>query len=116
MSVSLPFKSRRLIERSGVSGVAEANLEGGILNNTSTSATATHENDLIWAVRLCKVTKGLLDKIWTHKTFSKGATFGMEDGEDLLESVLNVLSEEDLDFKGILGIQSSQDTEVAVII
>ncbi|KAI8687183.1 hypothetical protein LRP88_13441 [Fusarium phalaenopsidis] len=65
----------------GVAGIAEASVQGGFSSATSTSTSAKNTHDFVWAVRLSKITKGLFDKKWSRKTYSKGATFDMKETE-----------------------------------
>lgn len=73
---------------SGVIGIAEVSVQGGFSLATSTSTSAKNTHDFVWAVRLSKITKGLFDKKWSKKTYSKGATFDMKESDTHIESVL----------------------------
>lgn len=65
-----------------------------------TSTAAMKRSDFVWAIRLAKISKGVLDRKWSHATFSKGASFGVNDGEDLGDQLVEALAEE-----GIKGIE-----------
>ncbi|CAM1505023.1 Fc.00g106600.m01.CDS01 [Cosmosporella sp. VM-42] len=99
----------------GIAGVAEASLEGKVSSATSVSVETQYSNDFIWAVRLSKITKGLFDKTWSQKTFSKGATFDMTVRKDL-QDVENILREEGLPSTEILSLDSDDDSEEIIII
>ncbi|KAH7460576.1 hypothetical protein FOMA001_g19521 [Fusarium oxysporum f. sp. matthiolae] len=73
----------------GVAGFADVSVEGISSSATSTSTAAKHTHDFVWAVRLSKITKGLFDKKWSQKTYSKGATFDMKKSETDIESILS---------------------------
>ncbi|RSL85897.1 hypothetical protein CDV31_016488 [Fusarium ambrosium] len=72
----------------GVTGIAEVSVQGGFSSSTSTSTSAKNTHDFIWAVRLLKITKGLFDKKWSPKTYTKGATFDMNERAKDIESIL----------------------------
>lgn len=53
--------------------------------------SAERADDFVWAVRLAKISQGLIDRSWSFHTLSSGATFGLSvapkirtDIEDLL--------------------------------
>jgi hypothetical protein len=68
----------------------------GTKNETSISSTAKRVSDFVWAVRLAKISKGLLDRTWSHQTFTKGAIFGLDDEEDQGELIRKTMREEGL--------------------
>ncbi|KAJ4315181.1 hypothetical protein N0V84_008515 [Fusarium piperis] len=72
----------------GLTGIAEVSAQGGFSSTTSISTSAKNTHDFVWAVRLSKITKGLFDKKWSKKTYSKGATFDMRQSDPHIESVL----------------------------
>ncbi|PHH68808.1 hypothetical protein CDD82_262 [Ophiocordyceps australis] len=74
----------------GVGGVnmAMAIAHGGVSSDKSTSISVKYVNDFVWALRLSKITKGLIDKTWSHKTYSRGATFDMNASEPDVKSIL----------------------------
>ena len=51
------------------------------------------ESDFVWAVRVSKIWKGALDRTWSFRTQSKGATFSLE-GEERKEEVAQKLESE----------------------
>lgn len=63
-------------------------MQGGVSSSTSISTSAKNTHDFIWAVRLLKITKGLFDKKWSPKTYTKGATFDMKERAQDIESIL----------------------------
>lgn len=90
---------------SGIAGIAEVSVEGGLSSVTTTSTAATHTHDFVWAVRVSKITKGLFDKKWSQKTYSKGATFDMKQSET---DIQRILSGEGLASSEILTIEASE--------
>ncbi|KAF5963527.1 hypothetical protein FCOIX_13805 [Fusarium coicis] len=90
----------------GVAGIAEASVEGGFSSETSSSIAAKHTHDFVWAVRLSKITKGLFDKKWSKKTYSRGATFGMKQSETDIESTL---ADEGATISEVLTIDADED-------
>lgn len=55
--------------------------------NNSLAVSSEQVSDFVWAVRLAKISKGFLDREWSYSTFSKGATYGLEDGKGVTESL-----------------------------
>jgi hypothetical protein len=52
------------------------------------------ESDFVWAVRVSKIWKGTIDRTWSFRTQSKGATFSLEDEECKKDDVAQVLEAE----------------------
>jgi hypothetical protein len=76
-----------------------ADAVSGELANTAatqsrTSMSTGAESDFVWAVRVGKIWKGTLDRTWSFRTQSKGATFSLEDEERKKEEVAQVLEAE----------------------
>jgi hypothetical protein len=59
---------------------------------------------------LAKISKGVLDGEWSHTTFSKGASFGINDDEDQGDQLVKALENEGL--KGIEKVTVGKDTDV----
>ncbi|KAG4263048.1 hypothetical protein FPRO04_13285 [Fusarium proliferatum] len=89
----------------GIGGVAEVSVDTGFSSTTSTSTAAKQTHDFVWAVRLSKITKGLFDKKWSKKTYSRGAAFSMKEYETDIESRL---SEECLTTTQLLTIEADE--------
>ncbi|KAI3530065.1 hypothetical protein CSPX01_15074 [Colletotrichum filicis] len=68
-----------------LSGLADVgfNIENSLYNKISMSAEQV--SDFVWAVRLTKIHKGLLDRTWGYETYSKGATYSLESESSLAE-------------------------------
>jgi hypothetical protein len=49
---------------------------------------STHTDDFVWAVRLAKIQKGVLQKDWSVSMYTKRATFGVEEDEVDVAAVL----------------------------
>lgn len=98
-------QSLPLTSTSGIGGVAEVSVDTGFSSTTSTSTAAKQTHDFVWAVRLSKITKGLFDKKWSKKTYSRGATFSMKEYETDIESRL---SEECLTTTQLLTIEADE--------
>ncbi|KAH9243275.1 hypothetical protein K456DRAFT_1880681 [Colletotrichum gloeosporioides 23] len=62
-----------------LASIAEFGGQIGSSQSHSMSSSAHQTTDFVWAVRLAKISKGLIDRKWTHKTLSRGATFGLDD-------------------------------------
>ena len=62
-------------------------------HNTSSAQKLT---DFVWAVRLAKISKGILDRQWTHETVASGATFDVNDGETSADKVARILEKNGL--------------------
>jgi len=61
---------------------------------SGTSMSTGGESDFVWAVRVTKIWKDTLDRTWSFKTQSKGATFSLEDEERRKEEVAQALEAE----------------------
>ncbi|RAH79508.1 hypothetical protein BO86DRAFT_411496 [Aspergillus japonicus CBS 114.51] len=79
---------------SGIAGLAEAGFDGSLATETHLSNTAQQATDFVWAVRLAKISKGVVDRRWSHRTFSRGATFGVEQDKDVKRQLVDALKEE----------------------
>ncbi|KAM6533250.1 hypothetical protein FALCPG4_006258 [Fusarium falciforme] len=92
----------------GVAGIAELSVQGGFSSATSTSTSAKNTHDFVWAVRLSKITKGLFDKKWSRKTYSKGATFDMKE-TDTHAHIESILLDEGLTDSEVFMIDDDDD-------
>lgn len=78
----------------GTPAVAEAKTSANVSDETKISATTQKTTDFVWAVRLAKISKGILDRQWSHNTFSSGATFGLEEKANEGKQIADALREE----------------------
>jgi hypothetical protein len=67
----------------------------------------------VWAVRLAKISKGLIDREWSHETFSNGATFGLGDESGKGLRILDALRKEG--FEGIERVDAEVDGDIFVV-
>ena len=65
-------------------------------SQSGTSMSTGAESDFVWAVRVTKIWKGTLDRTWSFRTQSKGATFSLEDEERKKEEVAQVVDAEEI--------------------
>ncbi|KAF2120731.1 hypothetical protein BDV96DRAFT_274295 [Lophiotrema nucula] len=93
--------SSEIHERSGTIGggaglvdAASADVTATASSASGTSMSTGAESDFVWAVRVSKIWKGTLDRTWSFKTQSKGATFSLEDEERRKEEVAQALEAE----------------------
>ncbi|KAL6412127.1 hypothetical protein AUP68_04510 [Ilyonectria robusta] len=100
----------------GVAGITEVTIDGGLSSGQSVSISATYAHDFVWAVRLSKITKGFFDKVWTQKTFSKGATFNMDEGPEGVENIKNILLDEGLPSNEVYAIDSEEEGDEIIIV
>ncbi|KAK8104730.1 uncharacterized protein PG998_011763 [Apiospora kogelbergensis] len=81
--------------------IAEAGIGLGAGRSISSSQSASQWTDFVWAIRLAKVSQGLLDRSWSHATVFKGATLGLEetpnDAEGRAAGVVEELAREGLE-------------------
>ena len=87
---------------SEIPGLAEAGPEAQFGVTAIETATAEHEGDFVWAVRLAKITKNGLQKTWgmetvTGRVSGLGAVFNTEAGELEEEDVWEVVCAHGLD-------------------
>ncbi|KAH7131290.1 hypothetical protein EDB81DRAFT_871577 [Dactylonectria macrodidyma] len=100
----------------GVAGIAEVTTDGGISSQHSISVSAKYTNDFVWAVRFSKIAKGLFVKDWRQKTFTKDATFSMDDSSTGMENIKEVLLDEGLLCSEIFAVDSGgSDDEIVVV-
>lgn len=78
--------------------------------------SATYAHDFVWAVRLSKITKGFFDKVWTQKTFSKGATFNMNEGPESVENIKHILLDEGLRSNEVYAIDSEEGGDEIIVV
>ncbi len=77
--------------------IAEVGIDVSVPNETELLSTAQKTTDFVWAVRLAKISKGLIDRQWSHETFSSGATFGLDDQAEKGQRIVDVLRGEGLE-------------------
>lgn len=56
-------------------GVAELRFIPSIKAEQSNCSESEELTDFVWALRLARINKGVLDSSWSQQTYSKGATF-----------------------------------------
>jgi hypothetical protein len=88
-------------------------VEVSVPNETEVSSTAQKITDFVWAVRLAKISKGLIDRQWSHETFSGGATFGLDSELGKSQQIIDALQGEGLE--GFEEVNLKLDNEVFVI-
>ncbi|KAK3329198.1 hypothetical protein B0H66DRAFT_540418 [Apodospora peruviana] len=97
------------LSASGVIGV-QAGME--VFKDSETLISQNSMSDFVWAVRLAKITKGVLDTTWSHmRYYSKAATFSLEVDEDEKVDHEKTLSNADIEPKETYELE---DGEIAV--
>lgn len=94
--------------------IAEVGVELGVSKETEVSSTAKKVTDFVWAIRLAKVTKGLVDRQWSNETFSKGATFGLGNEKEMGKQIADALRGEGIG--AVEGADSIDASDEAFII
>lgn len=84
-----------------------------MLKETEITATAQKTTDFVWAIRLVKISKGLIDRRWSHETFSSGATFGLNEGQESGQRIIDALEIEG--FKEVEMVDFTEAEDVFVI-
>lgn len=74
---------------SEVPGVVTGKLEATRSTNSKVSHSVDGASDFVWAIRLAKISKGILDTTWTPETYSRGATFGMKEHRAKIQDILS---------------------------
>ncbi|KLU87650.1 hypothetical protein MAPG_06645 [Magnaporthiopsis poae ATCC 64411] len=77
---------------------------GGVGGNIDLQHTSQAGQDLdyrqddpfVWAIKLEKITKGIFDRKWSSKSYTKGSQFGLGDQRESEEQMLESLAEEGL--------------------
>jgi hypothetical protein len=59
--------------------LAKAGIKETWTKEKSASLSAKKMSDFIWAIRLAKISKGLINRQWLHEPLSKGATFSLDE-------------------------------------
>lgn len=77
------------------------------------STAARKTTDFVWAVRLAKISKGFIDRQWSHKTFSSGSTFGLHDEVDKGQQITDALQREGIE--GFERINAKVEDDIFVI-
>jgi hypothetical protein len=67
---------------------------------------------IVWAIRLAKISKGLLDRRWSYETFSTGSIFGVDTGEDEGQKIADALKCEGLQIE---KVDISSEVDVFVV-
>ena len=98
---------------SEVPTIAEVGIDVKVPNETEVSSIARKTTDFVWAVRLAKISKGLIDRHWSHETFSIGATFGLDNEAEKGQLIVDALQGEGLE--GVEKINLKVDNEVFII-
>jgi hypothetical protein len=80
-----------------------------VSKETEFSSDAQQTSDFVWAVRLSKISKGLIDRRWAHETLFKGATFGMDDEVDKGQQIIDALQSEGLEWLEKVDIATEDD-------
>ncbi|KAF7502927.1 hypothetical protein GJ744_004803 [Endocarpon pusillum] len=93
--------------------IAGVGIDVSAPNETVVSSTAQKTTDFVWAVRLAKISKGLIDRQWSHETFSSGATFGLDNEAEKGQHIVDALQGEGLE--GIEKVKVKVDDDVFVI-
>jgi hypothetical protein len=89
--------------------IAEVGFDVSVSNETEVSSTARKTTDFVWALRLAKISKGLIDRQWSHETFSSGATFGLDDEADTGQQIVDALQGEGLEGLEKVDVQVEDD-------
>lgn len=92
----------------GIAGIAEASLDANVNRETGTSTAAARRSDFVWAIRVAKVSKGVLDGEWSHTTFAKGASFGLNEDKDEGEQLVEALAREGFEDVGKVSIDKDK--------
>jgi hypothetical protein len=88
-------------------------MDVSVSSETGSSSTGQKATDFVWALRLAKISKGFIDKEWSHQTFSKGATFGLDDEAGRGNQIVQTLEAEGL--KGLEEVNIKPDDEVFIL-
>jgi hypothetical protein len=89
--------------------MAEVGFDVSVSNETEVSSTALKTTDFVWALRLAKISKGLIDRQWSHETYSSGATFGLDDEADTSQQIVDALQGEGLEGIEKVNVQVADD-------
>ncbi|KAH8692295.1 hypothetical protein BGW36DRAFT_464809 [Talaromyces proteolyticus] len=86
-----------------VASVVDGDVE--LLSNRSNSVASSFErsSDFIWSIRLTKLSKKFYSRDWDHESYTKGATYGLED-EQNKEDIKQFLSSQAIDSSQILEV------------
>ncbi|KAH8897706.1 hypothetical protein GQ53DRAFT_742635 [Thozetella sp. PMI_491] len=105
-------KDFRICAGAEVPAIAGAGAKFSAPSESGLSSSAKKTSDFVWAVRLAKITKGVVDRLWRFSTVSSGATFSNEE-EAPARRITEALEAEDL---GSLEIPALDVTESVFIV
>jgi hypothetical protein len=88
-------------------------MDVSVSSETGISSTGHKATDFVWALRLAKISKGFIDREWSHETFSKSATFGLDDEVEPGKQIVEALEAEGL--KGLENVNIKPDDDVFVL-
>lgn len=97
LSLSTSYSFLTSISSSGIPSIATAGFELSGCSEVEITSTAQKNTDFVWAVRLAKISKGLIDRRWSHETLSKGATFGLGGDRESAQDIIDALQDEGLE-------------------
>lgn len=86
------------------------NVDNAYVNENSRTIAGTHTGDFVWAVRLAKIHKSLLNADWSLGPYTKRATFGA--GEEEVD-ISRTLSEESME---AFTVVEDEDLDLAFVI
>jgi hypothetical protein len=88
-------------------------MDVSVSSESGISSTGQMATDFVWALRLAKISKGFIDKEWSHETFSKGATFSLDDEAEHGKQIIEALEAEGLE--GLEKVNIRPDDDVFVL-
>lgn len=71
-----------------MAGLLDTNLKGAFSQSKDTSTSFDNASDFVWAIKVMAISKSVLSSEWKYETYVKGATYGVEDDEDVKEKLV----------------------------
>ncbi|KAK1241134.1 hypothetical protein MKX08_001108 [Trichoderma sp. CBMAI-0020] len=80
--------------KANMANAASATAAGYFSKKNNSYLSAQKASDFVWAVRLTKIWKGVMDKRWEFRVMSKGATFSLDNERAWRDEIQYALSQE----------------------
>jgi hypothetical protein len=114
LSIGSKIEQHRLISHlRDLPAIAQAGFDASVSNETEVSSSAQETTDFVWAVRLARISKGLIDRMWSHETFFKGATFSLDDEVEEGQQIFDALKSEG--FEGFKKVDITSKDDVFIV-
>jgi hypothetical protein len=108
------FSIDRYFSYRGVAGIIEGELDLSAQRANETALAVGDSSDFVWAIRLTRIKKDLFGSGFKHQSYVKGATYALEDEDDVKE----LLAQEGVNPEAVhvVNDQEGEDGEEVVFV